>query len=418
MSPTPRAAGALAVIALLAIVLGPIAAALLAAALAGALLADAIAARRPPGAQRRMPAIVARGVAAPRAGHLPPAAPRGRRLRGRQPTGPQIEIAPQEADGGLEAQLVARRRGRWTLPPAAVRVAGPLGLASWDHRAGEQAELLVYPDLPAARRLALAVRCGRFRESGRQSRGPLGLGTEFESIREYLPDDDIRQVNWPASARLGRPMSNQYRIEQDRDVICVLDCGRLMAAPLSAGATRLDAAIDAATAVGLVADELGDRCGTVAFDATVHRRLAPRRRGGDALVRAVYDLQPAPVDSDYELAFRNVASSKRALVIVFTDLIEEVAARSLVIAVPVLARRHEVVVAGVVDPDLDAALRTRPADELDVYRAAAALDVLAARERAAARVRGAGARVLETAPPDLARACVSAYISAKARARL
>jgi uncharacterized protein (DUF58 family) len=89
-----------------------------------------------------------------------------------------------------------------------------------------------------------------------------------------------------------------------------------------------------------------------------------------------------------------------------------------VLAVPVLARRHEVVVAGVVDPDLDAPLRTRPAAELDVYRAAAALDVLAARERAAAHVRGAGARVLETPPGDLARACVSAYLSAKARARL
>jgi uncharacterized protein (DUF58 family) len=416
MSPTPRAALGLAVVALLAIVLGPVVAGLLAAALAGALLADARAARRSPRARRRVAQIVARGVPAALGVDAPGAD--GRRIRVRQPLPPGLDIAPQEAGGDLEARLVARRRGRWTLPPAAVRVTGPLGLATWDHRAGEEAELLVYPDLPAARRLALTVRAGRFRESGRQSRGPLGLGTEFESIRDYLPDDDIRQVNWPATARIGRPMSNQYRIEQDRDVICVLDCGRLMAAPLSGGATRLDAAVDAATAVGLVADELGDRCGTVAFDATVHRRLAPRRRGGDALVRAVFDLQPAPVDADYELAFRSVASSKRAFVIVFTDLIEEVAARSLVMAVPVLARRHEVVVAGVVDPDLDAAVRTFPARELDVYRAAAALDVLAARERAAARVRAAGARVLETAPAELARACVGAYVSAKARARL
>ncbi|HVF76908.1 MAG TPA: DUF58 domain-containing protein [Solirubrobacteraceae bacterium] len=419
MSPTPRAAAALAVIALLAIVLGPFVAAMLIAALVGALIADASTARRPPGAQRRMPRIVARGVPAALTVTLPEDGVPHSRVRVRQPTTAQIDITPQQSEGGgLEAQLVARRRGRWTIAPAAVRVTGRVGLATWDHRAGEEAELLVYPDLPAARRLALAVRSGAFREAGRQTRGPLGLGTEFESIRDYLPDDDIRQVNWPATARLGRPMSNQYRVEQDRDVICVLDCGRLMAAPLSGGATRLDAAIDAATAVGLVADELGDRCGTVAFDATVHRRLTPRRRGGEALVRAVYDLQPAPVDADYELAFRTVASSKRALVIVFTDLIEEVAARSLVIAVPVLARRHEVIVAGVVDPDLDAAVRTRPTTDLDVYRAAAALDMLAARERAVARVRGAGARVLETAPPALARACVGAYLSAKARARL
>jgi uncharacterized protein (DUF58 family) len=415
VSPTPRAAAVLAAIGLLALAVGPAVAALLAAALAGAILADALAARRPVGAQRRVPAIVARGMPAALAVVVEDA---GRRLRVRQPRPAAIEVTPQEGDGGLDALVVGHRRGSFALPAAAVRVAGPLGLATADHRAGEDARLLVYPDLPSARRLALAVRTGRFREAGRQSRGPLGLGTEFESIRDYLPDDDVRQVNWPATARMGRPMSNQYRIEQDRDVICVIDCGRLMAAPLSGGATRLDIAVDAATAVGLVADELGDRCGTVAFDATIQRRLAPRRKGGEALVRAVFDLQPAPVDSDYELAFRTVASSKRALVIVFTDLIEEVAARSLIQAVPVLARRHEVVVAGVVDPDLDAMLSARPAHELDVYRAAAALDVLAARERAAARVRGAGARVLETAPATLSRACVAAYLSAKARARL
>jgi len=417
MSPTPRAAAALGAIALLTIVFGPLVAALLAAALAGALIADARAARRPPRAQRRVPAIVARGVPATLA--VEPAPDDGRRMRIRQARpAAEVEISPQESDvGTLHCELVARRRGRFELAPATLRARGPLGLATCDHEAGETQELLVYPDLPAARRLALAVRTGSFRESGHRSRGPLGLGTDFESIRDYLPDDDIRQVNWPATVRMGRPMSNQYRVEQDRDVICMIDCGRLMAAPLM-NATRLDLAIDAATAVGLVTDELGDRCGTVAFDTVVHRRLAPRRRGGDALVRAVFDLQPAPVDSDYELAFATVASAKRALVIVFTDLIEEVAARSLIEAVPVLARRHEVVVAGVLDPDLDAAVGTRPEHVLDVYRAAAALDVLAARERAAARVRGAGARVLETPPAGLARAAVAAYLSAKARARL
>jgi len=418
MSPTPRAAAVLGAIALLTIALGPLLAALPAAALAGAMIADARAARRAPRAQRRVAPIVARGV--PAVFSVETREEDGRRVRIRQPRpGAEVELAPQESDAGaLHAQLVARRRGRFTLAPATLRVSGPLGLATWDHAAGEAQELLVYPDLPAARRLALAVRTGSFREPGHRSRGPLGLGTEFESIRDYLPDDDVRQVNWPATARMGRPMSNQYRVEQDRDVICMIDCGRLMAAPLGAGATRLDVAIDAATAVGLVADELGDRCGTVAFDTVVHRRLTPRRRGGDALVKAVFDLQPAPVDSDYELAFRTVASAKRALVVVFTDLLDEHAARSLIDAVPVLARRHEVVVAGVLDPDLAAVLAARPENVLDVYRAAAALDVLAARERAVARVRGAGARVLETAPAGLARACVGAYLSAKARARL
>jgi uncharacterized protein (DUF58 family) len=329
-----------------------------------------------------------------------------------------LELEPREADGALAARLVARRRGRHVLPAAAVRVRGPLGLATWDHAPGPaETELLAYPDLPAARRLALAVRRGRLRDAGRLTRGPLGLGTEFESIRDYLPDDDIRQVNWPATARLQRPMSNQYRVEQDRELVCVVDCGRLMAAPVG-DRTRLDAAIDAATALAVVADELGDRCGVLAFDGRVLRSVRPRRGGADALVRALYDLEPSAVDSDYELAFRHVESSKRALVVVFTDLIEEVAARSLVRAVPVLARRHEVVVAGVTDPDLAAAVTAMPARRADAYAAAAALDVLAARRRAAAQVTAAGATVLEAPADRLGAACVRAYVRAKARARL
>ncbi|MDX6691809.1 MAG: hypothetical protein QOG15_3266 [Solirubrobacteraceae bacterium] len=418
MSPTTRSAAALAAIALSVLLAGPVLGGLLVAALVGAFVADARAARRPPRARRRVAAIVPRGAPSELVVDLLDGDADARRMRVRQARVSDVEVVPQEAEGTLRAQLVGHRRGRRVLPPAVVRAEGPFGLATWDHPVGEATELLVYPDLPAARRLALAVRAGRFRESGRRSRGPLGLGTEFESIRDYEPDDDIRQVNWAATVRLGRPMSNQYRIEQDRDVICVLDCGRLMAAPLAAGATRLDAAVDAATAVGLVADELGDRCGTLAFDGELRRRISPRRLGGEALVRAVFDLQPSAQDSDYELAFRHVTSSKRALVIVFTDLIEEVAARSLIEAVPILARRHEVLVAGVIDPDLDAMLRVEPARELDVYRAAAALDVLAARERAAARVRAAGARVLETAPRALGEACVGEYLRAKSRARL
>jgi uncharacterized protein (DUF58 family) len=236
-----------------------------------------------------------------------------------------------------------------------------------------------------ARRLAVAVRQGRLTESGNRMRGPLGLGTEFESVRDYQPDDDIRQVNWRATARLGRPMSNDYRLERDREVLCLVDAGRLMAAPLG-DRTRLDAAVDAAVAVALVADAVGDRCGTVAFDDEIRRRLPPRRAGGDSVVQALYDIEPRAVESDYELAFQALEGSKRSLVILLTDLLDEAAARSLVGAVPVLARRHAVVVASCADPDLDALLRTEPADTADVYATAAALDLLD--ERAAHGRRG------------------------------
>jgi uncharacterized protein (DUF58 family) len=320
----------------------------------------------------------------------------------------------QEGDGGLATTIVARRRGRHVLPAPATRTTGPLGLATRHARAGDDATLLVYPDVPSARRIAAAVRRGRFRFEGR-TRGPLGLGTDFESIREYQTDDDIRQVNWRTTARLGRPMSNQYRVDQDRDVICVLDCGRLMAAPLG-DRTRLDAAVDAAVAVAAVAEVLSDRCGVVAFDAELRRVLAPKRAASAAIVHALFDLEPTRVESDYAAAFAAVGGAKRAFVIVFTDLLDEAAARPLLDAVPSLARRHMVAVASARDDDLDRILTEEPRDRADVYRSAAALAVVDARRSVAASLRRRGIDVIEAPRDLLAAASVRSYLRAKARA--
>lgn len=416
MSPTPRAAVLLGLLAAAAVVV-PLPVVILGmVALAAAAVVDARAVREPPDVRRRVPEILSRGVPSEMAVDLERGGPGRVRLRQGIPS--DVEAEPSEAEGSLEAEIVARRRGRHELPPVAARAVGPLGLGAWYHPlCTESAEVLVYPDLPAARRVAVAVRHGRFRGPGRLSRGPLGLGTDFEQIRDYVPDDDIRQVNWLATARVGAPMSNQYRMEQDREVICVLDAGRLMGAPLG-DLTRLDAAVDGATTLALVADEVGDRCGVVAFDDDLRRRLRPRRGGGDGVVRAIFDLEPTPVDSDYELAFRAVGGAKRAFVCVFTDLVEESAARPLLEAIPLLARRHAVAVASVTDPDLEAILRAPPAEVRDVYAQAAALDVLEARRRAVRSLRGMGADVLEAPPGRLGAACVGAYLRAKALARL
>jgi uncharacterized protein (DUF58 family) len=416
VTPTPRAALLLGAIALATALVGAVPGLLAAVALFGATIVDALAARRTPAVTRRVPRVLARGVSVPLT--VEAETDGAARVRLRQPLIPDLALEPREADDALNATLTPLRRGRHRLAPVAVRSEGPLGLGRWHHRpaAGEE-ELTVYPDMPAARRLALAVRQGRFREAGRITRGPLGLGTDFESIRDYLPDDDIRQVNWRATERMRRPMSNQYRIEQDREVMLLLDAGRLMAAPV-ADRTRLDAAVDAAVAVALVADVVGDRCGTLAFDSEIRRRLAPRHAGADAVVHALFDLEPRSEDSDYELAFRGLQGAKRSLILVFCDLLEEAAARPLIEAVPVLTRRHAVAIASVRDADLDERLSTVPKAPFDVYAQAVTLDVLAARAGVAHRLERAGARVIEAPAEGLAAACVRVYLQAKARARL
>lgn len=417
MSPSPRAAIAVGLVAFLALFL-PFALVVLAAlALITATVVDALAARRPPTVRREVATVLARGVTTELIIKAEAESEAAGRLLVRQPVPPELGLIPSVAEDRLHAVLTPRRRGRHVLAPPAVRAIGPLGLGRWDHSAGQDTELLVYPDLPAARRLVLAVRQGRFRDQGRLSRGPLGLGTDFELVRDYVPDDDIRQVNWRATARMARPMSNQYRVDQDRDVVCLVDAGRLMAAPVG-DRTRLDAALDAVTAVALVADEVGDRCGAIAFDAAVRQAVPPRRSGGTAVVRALFDLEPSSLDSDYELAFHRVGRSKRAFVLVLTDLLDEAAALPLVEAVPMLARRHSVAVASVTDPDLTALVSRPPNTPLDVYAASVAVEVLEARAQVAAQLTRAGAQVLEAPPGSLGETCVGAYLRMKSLARL
>ncbi|HEX2050024.1 MAG TPA: DUF58 domain-containing protein [Actinomycetota bacterium] len=414
MSPSPRAALLLALAAIAALVVPVAVAAVAFAAVLGATTADALAARRVERAARRAPARLARGVPAEMTVEVD--APRARAVVVGQAVPPGIEVAPAEGAAPLQAVVVARRRGRHVLPAPGVRVDGPLGLGRWFHRVGDDAEVLVYPDLPAARRLATAVRQGRLGDAARRTRGPLGLGTDFESIRDYVPDDDVRLVNWRATVRTGRPMSNQYRVDRDREVLCVVDGGRLMAAPVG-DRTRLDAALDAVVAVAAVADTLGDRCGALVVSSSVTRNVAPRRGGARAVVDAVFDVEPDPVDTDYELAFRTAERVKRALVVVFTDVVDEAAARGLVEAVPILARRHHVVVASVRDDDLEDAARAASGDRLAECAAVVARDVLDARRRALGEVRRAGAELVEASADALATMCVGAYLRAKARAR-
>ena len=182
--------------------------------------------------------------------------------------------------------------------------------------------------------------------------------------------------------------------------------------------TRLDAALDALTAVAYVADEVGDRCGVLAFADTIRRRTSPRRRGADAIVRTIYDLEPTATDSSYDIAFQAVGGGKRALVMVFTDLLDGAAASELLRAVPVLSRRHAVVIASLVDPDLDEYRRRVPTEVADVYRAAAALDLLANRRLVTRQLERAGAVVVEAHPDGFSEACVRAYLREKRRSRL
>ena len=413
-SPTVVAFGFLAAISVLALWIGPDAGAVLLVAVAAAFVVDAVLVRRPPSVDRTLPSEVARGAETPFSVHVAPRPLVGVRVR--QPQTAEVRFDPAEARAALDGTFVALTRGVHQLGPTITRSVGPLRLARRDHAHGGAVEMTAHADLPAARRLATAVRQGRFRDPGLR-RGPLGLGTDFESIRDYTPDDDIRRMNWLATERVQRPMVNQFREDTERDLWCLVDAGRLSAAPVS-DRTRLDVALDALAAVAAVADVVGDRVGSVVFDERVRSTMRPRRANAGRLVRQLDAVEPAIVDSDYDAAFAQVAAAKRSLVIVFTDVLDEAAARPLLQAVPVLVRRHAVLVAGVRDPDLVEAVTTVPEDRRALLTAGVATDLLAERDLVRRRLSSAGAVVVDATVDRLPSACVAAYLRLKAAARL
>ena len=414
-APTIRTAAIMAAIALATLVVPVWLAVAAVVAVVAAAGADAWAVREPPSVERVLAPVLSRGIAT--SIEVRAAARDRRRVLLRQPAVPALELDHETGVEELAGSLLPRRRGRHSLPGVASASIGPLGLVRVSHPSGEALGVRVYPDLVTAHALIARLRRELAGHPGKFARGPLGLGTEFESIREYTPDDDIRQLNWRATARMGRPMSNQYRVERDRDLVCLLDTGRLMSAPIGER-TMLDASLDAVTMLALAADELGDRCGAIAFDETIRRVVVPAHLSGRQVIESLFDLEPAPVDSDFERAFQRVGRSRRALVAVFTDLVDEAAARSLTEAIPMLARRHVVLVVSAADPELErAALRT-PSTTFGAAEGLVALDVLEARAAAAATLTGAGALVIEAGAGELADRCLRAYLEAKARARL
>ena len=255
---------------------------------------------------------------------------------------------------------------------------------------------------------------------GQARAGPLGLGTEFESIREYAPDDDVRQVNWRAT-RAARPADVEpvpRRARPRRHLP-----GRLRAADGRA-ARRPDAARRRDRRRGRGRRRRRRARRPLRRDRVRRRaapaRCAPRRGGRPRVVQALFDLEPVPVDSDYEAAFAAVGEAKRACVLVFTDLLERdrgaaAARRAADARAPPRGGRRD----RRGRRPRAALTRAAAAARVDVYRAAVALDVAGgARPRRVALLRRAGVDVIEAPPERLAAACVRSYLRAKARARL
>lgn len=313
------------------------------------------------------------------------------------------------------------RRGRFDVSEMVVRVDGVLGLGARQRTLQRPATLRVHPVFASSAESELRLNRARVVEVGLRSARGRGGGTEFDQLREYGLDDEVRRIDWAATARAGKAMVRTYRAERNQTVVLLLDNGRVMAGQV-AGVPRVEHAMDAVQCLTTVATRLGDRCGLVVFDNKV-RGVIPARAGREQLGRvteAMYDLQPVLAESDYRTAFAETMGRfrRRSLIVLFTDLVEQAVGESLLPALPLLARHHVVLVAAVRDPEVSEWAAAAPGSTSDAYRMAAARASLAERERATARLRGHGAIVIDAPAGQLAARLADTYLDLKARGSL
>ncbi|MEH1128522.1 DUF58 domain-containing protein [Micromonospora sp. CPCC 206061] len=329
----------------------------------------------------------------------------------------RVVVEPR-ASAGIETTVMPTRRGDRPAVRVSVRSYGPLGLA-FRQRAGRPAtppwRLRVLPRFDSRRFLPEKMARLRTLEGARVTRGR-GQGTEFDALREYVIGDDVRSIDWRASARRSDVLVRTWRPERDRRVVCVLDTGRTSAVRVG-DEPRLDASIDAALLLAALASRAGDQVDLLAVDTAVRATVSGGRHVLlPRLVNALAPLQPSLVETDFELVVGEVLrrERKRALVVLFTALEPGALGEGLLPVLPRLAARHRVIVAAVHDPLLE-----RMAEPTgDPYLSAAAIRTLGERDRVRSALTRNGVTVLD-APLDVfpSRLC-DAYLTLKQAGRL
>lgn len=356
-----------------------------------------------------------------------------RRLRGWVKDGwqPTAGAEPlQRVDIAAGARLVVStplqpsRRGVLTSEYLSIRSVGPLGLAGRQvtHRVPHSQQVL--PSFASRKHLPSKLR--RLRElEGATAVNLPGAGTEFDSLRDYVRGDDVRSIDWRATARRQDAAGQHlvvrtWRPERDRRVILCLDTSRTSAARLG-DEPRLEAGIEASLLLGTLAAQAGDRVEFLAFDRKIGARASTAERGAflKVLSRAAAHVEPALVEADFSQLPAQIArvTSQKSLVVILTAVDSPSLQEGLLPVLAPLTAKHRVVLASAENPELvqQASARSTAGE---VYAAAAAERALLEAEAVSAELAGLGVEVVQADPDRLAPALADCYLRLKAAGRL
>ncbi len=342
---------------------------------------------------------------------------------------PPFQFA-QHGGAGLEGEVSRRqpasasyylhpyRRGDYHFGDLNLRWRTPFGLLERQATYAAAAPVKVYPNLLEVRKYEMLARKDQLYEVGLKNVRQLGVGSEFERLREYNNSDDYRRIYWPATARARRPISMDYQVERSQTIFIALDAGRLMTSP-TAKLTKLDYAVNASLLLAYIASTKGDRVGLLGFSDQVISYIAAGRGRKHFLtiLDSLYNLQAQPTEADYAAALGYFAlkNRRRALVVLFTDLIDKDASTVLVNYVSRLAPRHLPLTVTMSNGPVVAAATTPPRSSAAVYEQVAAQKLLQERREVLEVLNQRGVLTLDVPADRLNVSLINKYLELKAR---
>lgn len=335
----------------------------------------------------------------------------------------------REAEFTIEAQTSAEffyfltppKRGRYEFGNTAVRYLSRLALVWCQTSLGRDESVKVYPNMRRAREIELKALGAQSFLAVQRRAVRRGEGREFESMRDYVRGDELRHISWTATARRSKLTTRQYQIERDQTIMIALDGGRLMTGRIGRE-TKFDTAIHASLALMSACARAGDNCGLLVFGRRVKKYLPPKRglEHIDAVLEALYNLEPELIEPSYARAFQFIASNtkKRAFVVILTDLVDKESSKELINSLKLLRPRHLPLVATIGDRDLNIAVSKPPTDIKDVFTQSAAEEIIHQRQSALRVVESIGGLALDVTTQTLGPRLLEAYLKVKERGLL
>ena len=310
------------------------------------------------------------------------------------------------------------RRGAFTIPCVYLQVGSRLRL--WKRLLDYPAETIVhvYPDMKQLRQYAILARTNRLSQLGVRCTRRIGQDHEFERLRDYTVDDNYKHIDWRATARRQKLTVKDFQATQSQRILFLVDCGRMMTNE-AAGLSLLDHALNAMLMASYVALTHADSVGLICFSDEIHAFVPPRSGMNqmNRLLRASFDLFPQLVESRYDEAFRCLGSRcrKRSLVVLVTNLIDEVNAHQVERHLKHLVGRHLPLGVFLRDHRLFDAVQVERPDENAFWQAAGAAEILSWRHQVLTDLESKGSLTLDVFPDQLTAPLVNRYLEIKAR---